>query len=634
MRTLALLAGGVCGLVILIAPSGVLGQAPKPNPTNPSNRAPQTGASSLATATQKVLRAQLERLLADIREQKRPLGDLASDARRLHALCVSYTPLSASDTLVVDAMVWRRLLEGLGEKPPASVPSTLAFLADNPRTASALALALKPQDRAGAVLGTLAELKSERPDVVGDKAGNENLIAALCVVFDVAAPDRAPSSPDAVQRLDYFISSRSQLQMPLNTLPVELLVHVVDGAASVPEMQWALKNYARYQNVGKLYSSIMYDTAAFKYGKEKKVFEGGYTLQNIKKVGGVCLEQAYFASEVGKSVGVPSCMVTGEGADVGHAWVGYLKNVGRSFVWDFSEGRYDDYEDVEGSIIDPQTHEKTSDAFVGLSAGLMNLPKGAYARAAALTDAAERLTLSSVVWPKGEEWGISPGEPVRIGDVSTRLELLREALTLVPAYEPAWRAVVALAKSDKMTSEQKREWAAAAIKMCGRGQADFELWFITPLISTEADAATQQKMWNWAFGEFTHRPDLASRVRFMQAKSLEDAKDNAGAFAIYKDVITRFPNEGRSILHALRRCESLLMVAGKPEASIDLYKDAFGRIKKPQTMSAQFAQSSTYYMVGFRYSELLRKYNKIADSNRIRQQIGYVEPVGNGLSRP
>lgn len=579
------------------------------------------------------LRAALARLTENIREQRRPLKELAADARRLHALCVAYAPMDAGDTLTTDAMVWRRLLAHGVDAPPAGLGPTLSFLAANPRTARAIALAMKPGDSVEGALGVLAEMRAERPELVGDEAGNANLVAALCLVFDAPAPaGQELKRPDALQKLEYFTRSRGQMQLPVQTLPVELLVHVVDGRASVPEMQWALKNYAKMQNIGKVYSSIVYDTAAFKYGKDKKVSEGGYTLQNIKKVGGVCTEQAYFAAEVAKSVGVPACVVTGEGADVGHAWVGYLRTVGRGVAWDFSEGRFDEYEDIEGRIVDPQTGTVTSDAFVGLTGGLLNLKPGAYERAATLTDAAASLAGATPTWPSGEEWGSPPGAPVRSSEPATQLALLKEAVTLVPGYEPAWRAVVELA--GRMSSEQRREWAEAAVRMCGKDQADFELWFITPMISAETDRAAQQRMWNWAFAEFSHRSDLASRVRFLQARAVDRAGDANTALAMYREIIARYANEGRSVLEALALCEKMYARAGKPELALELYKDAFGRIHKPRNMSAHYARASTYYLVGSRYAELLRRYNRIGDSNRIRQQIGWVEPMATPPARP
>ena len=78
-------------------------------------------------------------------------------------------------------------------------------------------------------------------------------------------------------------------------------------------------------------------------------------LPNLVRFGGVCSDQAYFASTVAKAMGVPSAVITGTGPDVGHAWIGYLEVRGREAAWNLESGRYDAYKNVRGVAADPQT---------------------------------------------------------------------------------------------------------------------------------------------------------------------------------------------------------------------------------------------------------------------------------------
>ena len=60
-------------------------------------------------------------------------------------------------------------------------------------------------------------------------------------------------------------------------------------------------------------------------------------MQNIYHQEGICVDQAYYASIAGKARGLPTLFFTGQGADGGHAWFGYLKS---SDTWELDCGRY------------------------------------------------------------------------------------------------------------------------------------------------------------------------------------------------------------------------------------------------------------------------------------------------------
>jgi len=85
---------------------------------------------------------------------------------------------------------------------------------------------------------------------------------------------------------------------------------------------------------------------------------GPYTLANILQNGGICIDQAYFASEAGKARGVPTLLFGGEGQDGRHAWFGYLDS---SHHWKLDAGRYDEQRLVTGIAYDPQTWRQISD---------------------------------------------------------------------------------------------------------------------------------------------------------------------------------------------------------------------------------------------------------------------------------
>ena len=81
------------------------------------------------------------------------------------------------------------------------------------------------------------------------------------------------------------------------------------------------------------------------------------------------MKQAYFAEQIAKTLGIPSCMCSSRGGGAGyvaHAWLGLLTRQNGKAVWDFDKGRYTEDLFWSADIIDPQTHAKLTDADVGL----------------------------------------------------------------------------------------------------------------------------------------------------------------------------------------------------------------------------------------------------------------------------
>lgn len=83
-----------------------------------------------------------------------------------------------------------------------------------------------------------------------------------------------------------------------------------------------------------------------------------YTLDTILSEGGICVDQAYFASEAGKARGIPTLLFTGTAHDGYHAWFGFFDG-GNS--WRLDAGRYAEQRLVTGTAIDPQTWGPISD---------------------------------------------------------------------------------------------------------------------------------------------------------------------------------------------------------------------------------------------------------------------------------
>ncbi|MBX3405397.1 MAG: hypothetical protein KF869_01430 [Phycisphaeraceae bacterium] len=672
MNTRVLRAAAVLAGVAGLAAGGVLSaHASQPEKAPPPARRAEAAPRTFEDA-----------LLAEIRGQVGALADARSltaargEFDRLFDLAATRADLDKRPDVLIEAAAWRRLVGQLAALKAEDRDKAMPLLLANPVTARTLAMALREEDRPADVYAVFLRL-AENPRRVQDSGGLAPLVAAVCVVHDrpVFPPRRgdgltpaqvrerernrtanrnAPAAPrgaqpalppaqpiDPVAVFDYLAGNAGRMVFDPRQLPTELLTYVVNTRAPIDELRWALQNYAGNRMIGRVYSTIIYDTAAFRYGREKKIWQtdGGYTLQNIRKVGGVCEEQAYFAAHCGKAIGVPTVEVSVTGPDVSHAYVGYLVRGGKGAAWDFREGRYDEYEDIRGNVTDPQTGARISHSHVGLTAGLLETPVQDRLRAVALLDVVARLREAGTATAEPATPGRNStrrtlaGEPPanwpaptaagRTPDAATRNALLRMAANVSPFEARVWTEAAKLAETGALGASEKNDWCRAVMSMCGRSAPDFAMEIVAPLISGSGDAREQDRLWDWCAQQFTARPDLVARARFNQAEAWAAAKNPGKAWTILRDVAMRYPNDGTVIVDALRAAERLLADEGKPAiAAIDLYEDAFRRISKPGQLSPGFARQSNFYRVGRRLAAL---YEAAGQQNKAKMIMSRIE---------
>jgi hypothetical protein len=158
----------------------------------------------------------------------------------------------------------------------------------------------------------------------------------------------------------------------LRALPASELKFVVDTTARFDEMGWAQKNVQTPLNqLAKAYDVIRYRRDRIENGALLWP-QPTYRLMDILQAGGICVDQAYFASSVGKAKGVPTLLFRGAGLDGRHAWFGFLDGNGH---WQLDGGRYAEQKLVAGVAYDPQTWTNISDhELTFLTEGFRRLP--------------------------------------------------------------------------------------------------------------------------------------------------------------------------------------------------------------------------------------------------------------------
>lgn len=231
-----------------------------------------------------------------------------------------------------------------------------------PAFAEEFFLTLKPVDNPRAVLGILQTLYTADPVRF---VQYQNLAIAIAVVYDVAPPPAWPHGqvsaaalprklPAPTAAFAYWSNlDRINISMQqLRRLPAGELKFLVDVVAPFSELDWAR------HNVGPGLAEFARAYDLVRYRKERPAMNAymwplrDYRLETIQREGGICVDQAYFASTAGKAKGIPTIMFRGAGLDGRHAWFGYLDGQGK---WQNDCGRYAEQKFVVGLAFDPQT---------------------------------------------------------------------------------------------------------------------------------------------------------------------------------------------------------------------------------------------------------------------------------------
>ena len=526
-------------------------------------------------------------------------------------------------TLIDDAKLDLDAGEALGE------------LLDHPAFLASLAYVYLPEkDKAGGVVALARRLASERP--ANELERFAELASAVCVVHD--APWSMQINENRVEPIDpvliyrYYATNARAMALDPSRASADLLVHVVNTTASVDDMTWALRSYNAKADPGDLFFTINYDDQHLYHGKTKKVTElGDYSLEAIRRYGGVCADQAYFATTVGKSVGIPTAYVTASGASMAHAWVGYVDfRKGRRAGWDFDAGRYEDYENIAGEVRDPQTGGRISDSILSLSGSALRTTTADRNTSRALTWAVLRMgerrhtNEGQAPMPAALEAFTVPAEKRRPATVEAELAILEEAVKLDPVSRIGWGALITLAEAGDLSEDVLERWSQTLDRVCGRDAPDMMFNVYSYLFKTFDDADRRAELWWWSADRFGDRPDLASRAYMEQAEAYADADRLDMAWGAYQQVVSRYANESTAVVRAAYSLEKLCREHGKEDAIVPMYEEVFGRIQRPGRLGFGKTQSN-WYRVGSRLARVADEFGASAVAAKVRRDLNSLD---------
>lgn len=554
-------------------------------------------------------------------------ADPVPEARLLLARVTRYADPEREEQAFILAAHAVRMTRLLADVDSATKERALPAMLEHDELAQEIAFTWwDGYDEPGATLGVLGDLVEQ--NTAKSVARAPRLVAALCVVHDKPQPFRVNenvSPPEDPARLfTYFTHAR--LNRSTARLSPELLAWVVDGV-SVEELAWANRRYAGKNNVGTLFFDIAYDLDHFQGGREKKITTMGFNLPNIKEYGGVCADQAHFACQVGRAIGVPSAVASGQGSSVGHAWVGYLRVRGNNAWWDFSEGRYEDYTKVRGSVRDPQRRTRVPDGEAAVRAAAYGLDPEVRHLSTALVEASRVMADYPGGWtddvapfnpPKDDD---TPVKEQREASLDARLDLLEQAAMLNPAELRAWSEVQRIATLGQLDDGMKNHWAGAAMRMAGTDFMEFAVDFAMPLVESVEDVDTRSAVLGRLFDYCNKdRPGVAAEIMLRNARLYEDEGDNERAYEAYAFVAKEYADTSSLAVNALAKATTMLQTHGHNDMAADLARIAWGKTKQPD-FSPEFAGQSNWTRIGRIYASALRAAGKTSDAQNVSRQL-------------
>jgi hypothetical protein len=494
--------------------------------------------------------------------------------------------------------------------PTDEQKQTLIWLAEQPHLMPVLMSAVSPKDSPRRVLQQVTLLRSTASDKLDQWP---DLATALIVVWDKALPPDSTghkstfTADRAAKLFSYFTDPQTSPRFDLRQLAWQLQLYVVDLRVTEDEMHWATQRYRNNYSIASAYFDVTYDDNAFLNGDPKKISTHAYTLQNLLQYGGVCVEQAYYASQVAKSLGIPACMCTNAGGGaggVGHAWLGFVEAPNHYLAWNFDQGRYSEDLFWSANITDPQTREILTDADVGLLAGLQQ------------TDGQTRLLSADLL------------ELINLVPPEKRFDIALREIEVCPGNRPAWLSLAKMEAQGGLSAAQTQSLDSAVNQYLLRHYPDFALQIMARMFSNLSPREQVDSL-NRIAPLFPSRPDLRARVRLAQADLLLNLHQDDIAFRALTDILANDINAGAIILQAMTRIDKLMRAHDNLPGLARLYAQTWPRMPAPDRSS--YVYSTPFYSVGKTYLALLQDLGDQNGAQNVRNRLMQIIPDGASL---
>lgn len=338
---------------------------------------------------------------------------------------------------------------------------------------------------------------------------------------------RNPQSPvlNMEQVFTYFrqADARHKLLTDIKKMSVERLLHVVDLRLTQSEIDWVHKNlsYSR-EKWGDAYGSIRYRMDRAANGKDPYVH---YTFAELRKEGGVCMDQAYFCGTTAKCMGIPAIYTTGDGDRGGHAWVVLS-------VADNQWSQINNYGYTTGRFSSPCSGRVMHESVF--------LSQTKTERASKLEPAGDGIVLSSFL--------------ASAGCVSEARGAARYVASSFPTLTVAWENEIEVLESEGDEPVSETEWRRVHQELTRAGAKNAELTELAGKVQdahllSGKSAGAQKSAIDRTVRQLKHnmgdaRADLVVETVERQAKLLADNGDFQGLLTLYRKQLKDYSARG------------------------------------------------------------------------------------------
>ncbi|HTL53315.1 MAG TPA: hypothetical protein VL860_12125 [Planctomycetota bacterium] len=469
-----------------------------------------------------------------------------------------------------------------------------------------LALTLSEDDHPAAVTKVLS-------DLIG-KLGNTALSQPALLTAEAVVWDQPPrntwyrNTPDTDTLAMAFERCIEKMPAAERQRPARLLAFLTYSALNAEDCQYVDQTYPDVRdNPLRCYTEIRYDLMFFIKGTPKKIDSQPYTLTNIKKFGGVCIDQAYHTRGVCHANGIPAVILAGSGSSgIGHAWVGYVKpGSSNQIKWDFTVGTTPEGNFSLGFLTDPQTGKSISNLDLAAEVPELQASSDDRRRAAACarliavrarldtsfaqdiltwTDAAfSRIHTHTATWDSLLSYienvpGVSNGQ----------LDTILTALAPLGKTSPE----IMLARFDRLRTGVEKN-----------GQVFETRWF--------------EKMKEAVAGNATGV--LALEVRLAQAEEKTGQRSSA-CERLFK-IVREHPLAGNPVLEAADSLARMWRIDHKDASVLPMYLDLLAANKLPHPVAPEVMGMTMYFRLGQRLIAEYKNLGRNDDAQKLDDEI-------------
>ena len=319
------------------------------------------------------------------------------------------------------------------------------------------------------------------------------------------------------------MDKKRKLVTDIKKLSVSQLLHVVDVRLPRSEFDWAAENVNYTQaNWAESYGSVKYIMERAALNKDLYKL---YSLEEIRREGGVCRDQGYFSCNSGKCRGVPAVYIVGDGDRGPHAWmVNLVDNVRwvQTNSYGYNSGRF------TNPCSGRSQHEST----------LLN--KDAKTTDTKLAPAADSMILADYL--------------SRINCHQEAQRTARYVTSIFPTQTSAWAHLIKVLGQDEENLPPDKVWRRIVSNLMQLSKKNTELMDLAAEVEEEyllngKNAATKQRVLRNTMSQLSRRggddrADLVLSAVNRQAEVFVESKNLNGLAGLYRKQLKNYTKRG------------------------------------------------------------------------------------------